>query len=82
MAIDWLRRMRLAGVPSEQAEAIASGPEDRFVTREYLDARLLVEREHLDARISGLLNDITWRLIGLAVIVLAAVTALDKFVRP
>ena len=68
---DWIHKMTEAGISTEQAIAIASMPEERYVTRDYLDAR-----------ISKLLNDITWRMVGLAVIVLAGVTALDKWVRP
>jgi hypothetical protein len=69
--IDALRRLRDAHFTEEQAEAIIAAYEERFVTRDYLDAR-----------ISGLLNDITWRLVALAVIVVTSVGLLDKLVRP
>jgi hypothetical protein len=69
--VDWLRRMRNAHLSAQQAEAIASGFEDRYITRDYLDARL-----------ASLLNDITWRLIGLAAFVIVVVGLIDKVVRP
>jgi hypothetical protein len=94
--VDWLHKMRDAGLSQEQAEAIADGLERRsgqYVTREYLDARLGVTESRLDARldviesqvdarISRLLNDLTWRMIGLGVIVITAIGLLDKLVRP
>ena len=75
MSIDWYRRMREAGVPQEQAEAIASGPEERYVTREYLDARL-------DALEHRLLDTLTVRMLGVAGLIVVLVGLLDKFVRP
>lgn len=64
--------LREAGVDAKQAEAIVRTQEaGEYVTRDYLDSR-----------IAGLLNDITWRLIGLAIVVVTAVGLLDKFVRP
>jgi hypothetical protein len=96
MTIDWMQRMKAAGVPADQAEAIASGPDERYVTKDYLDARLSqVEARisqvevriearisQVEARISQVLNDITWRMIGLAVIAVTVVGLLDKLVRP
>jgi hypothetical protein len=69
--VHWLRRMRDAQLSPEQAEAIASGFEDRYITRDYLDARL-----------ASLLNDVTRRLLGLAAFVIVVVRLLDKVVRP
>jgi hypothetical protein len=75
--------LREAGVESKQAEAIIRTQEaSEYVTKDYLDARLGVTESQFDARISRLLNDITWRLIGLAIIVITAIGLLDKFVRP
>lgn len=78
MSIDWMQRMREAGVPPGQAEAIASGPEARYVTRDYLDARLA----QTDARIASVVNDLTWRMLGIASLVIVLVGLIDKFVRP
>lgn len=78
MTVDWLHHMREAGLTQEQAEAIARLPEDRYVTREHFDGRIA----QLDARFAQLLNDLTWRMIGLASVVIVAVGLLDKFVRP
>lgn len=75
MSIDWMRRMREAGVPSAQAEAIASMPEERLVTRDYLDARL-------DALKKELTDTLTVRMLSVAALVIVLVGLLDKFVRP
>jgi hypothetical protein len=58
--------MRETALSSEQA-----GFEDRYITRDYLDARL-----------ASLLNDITCRLLGLAAFVIVVVGLLDTLVRP
>lgn len=68
--------LREAGFESKVAEAIVRTQEaGDYVTKDYLVAVL-------DARIAGLLNDITWRLIGLATVIIIAVGLLDKLVRP
>jgi hypothetical protein len=69
--IEALQRLRGAGFDEKQAEAIIAAYEERFVTRDYLDAR-----------VSQLLNDLTWRMVGLGVVVVTAVGLLDKLVRP
>jgi hypothetical protein len=46
-------------------------PEERFVTRDYLDARL-----------AQLETSLTWRLIGVVGVAIVIVGLLDKFVRP
>lgn len=80
--VDWLHKMREAGLPNEQAEAIASGPEARYVTREYLDARLAQTEARVETQIKQVLNDLTWRMLGMVSLVLVVVGLLDKFVRP
>jgi len=71
MSIDWMRRLRETGLPQDQAEAIASMPEERYVTRDYLDAKL-----------SQLETSITWRMLGIVGLAIVIVGLLDKFVRP
>ena len=71
MAIQWMQRMREAGLTQAQAEAIAALPEERLVTRDYLDARL-----------GELKNDLTSRLLGIVSLAIALVALVDKFVRP
>lgn len=94
--VDWIHKMREANLSQEQAEAIASGYEDRYVTREYLDARLaqLESRFEVrfgaiearfgttDAKISSAINDLTWRMLGIVGLAIVIVGLLDKFVRP
>ena len=75
MAIEWMRRMREAGVPQAQAEAIASMPEERLVTKDYLDARL-------DALQKELTDTLTVRMLGVATLVIVLVGLVDKVVRP
>jgi len=76
MSIEWMRRLREQGhFSQEQAEAIASMPEERYVTKEYLDAKL-------DARISQLETSLTWRFLGIAGLLVLLVGLIDKFVRP
>lgn len=67
--------MREAGLTQAQAEAIAAFPEERLVTREYLDARLAAFRGELT-------NELTWRLLGIVSLAILLVTLIDKFVRP
>jgi hypothetical protein len=66
-----MQRLRDAGISQEQAEAIASMPEERYVTRDYLDARL-----------AQLESSLTWRIAGIAGLVIVLVGLIDKFVRP
>lgn len=73
--VDWLHKMREAQLSQEQAEAIASGVEDRLVTRDHLDARL----QGLEHR---LVDTLTMRMLGVAGLVIVIVGLLDKFVRP
>lgn len=74
--LDLLRRAAASGDPEQLAEAIVRTQEaSDYVTKDFFEARL-------DARVNQLLTDITWRLIGLGVVVLAGVAALDKWVRP
>jgi len=87
--VDWLRKMRDAGFSPEQAEAIASVPEDRFVTREYCDAQFQIVDSRfraLDARLEALerriTDTLTMRMLGLSGLVILAVGLHDKFVRP
>ncbi len=74
--------MRDAGVPADQAEAIASLPEERLVTREYLDSRIDALDATIDKRLADLKNDLTWRILGIAGLLVVLVGLLDKFVRP
>jgi len=71
MSIAWMRRLREHGFTQEQAEAIASMPEERYVTKDYLDARL-----------SQLETSLTWRIIGIIGVAIVLVGVIDKFVRP
>lgn len=71
MTVDWLRQLRQAGFSPDQAEAIASLPEERYVTRDYLDAKL-----------SQLETSLTWRILGIVGAAIALVALIDKFVRP
>ena len=93
MSIQWMQRMRDAGLSQEQAEVIASMPEERYVTREYFDAHMDANRVHLDAglsatrdyvdaRISQLESSLTWRIIGIIGVAIVLVGLIDKFVRP
>lgn len=66
-----MQRLRDTGLTQQQAEAIASMPEERYVTRDYLDARL-----------SQLETSLTWRIGGIAGLVIVLVGVIDKFVRP
>jgi hypothetical protein len=75
MSIAWMQRLREAGLSQEQAEAIATMPEERFVTKDYFDA-------HLDARLAQLESSLTWRIAGIAGLVIVLVGLIDKFVRP
>jgi hypothetical protein len=70
-----MQRLRDTGLTQAQAEAIASLPEDRYVTKDYFDA-------HLDARISQLETSLTWRFLGIAGLLVLLVGLIDKFVRP
>lgn len=70
-----MQRLRDNGFTQEQAEAIASMPEERYVTRDYFVS-------HLDARIAQLEASLTWRLIGIITIAIILVGLIDKFVRP
>ena len=63
MTVEWLRHLRDAGFSQEQAEAIAQMPEERYVTREYLDARL-------DALEHRIIDTLTVRLLGVAGLVI------------
>jgi len=81
VTIDWLHKMRNAGLTQEQAEAIASRDE-HVVTREYFDVSRKADRDYLDARISQLETSLTWRLLGIVGVAIAIVTLVDKFVRP
>ncbi len=71
MSIAWMQRLREAGLTQEQAEAIATMPEDRYVTKDYLDARL-----------AQLETGMTWRFLGIAGLLVLLVGLIDKFVRP
>lgn len=73
--VDWLHKMREAHLSQEQAEAIASGPEERYVTREYLDARLQALKHEL-------IDTLTVRMLGIVSLAIVIVGLLDKFVRP
>jgi hypothetical protein len=75
MSINWMQRMRDTGLTQQQAEAIASMPEDRYVTKDYLDARL----DGLEHRI---IDTLTVRMVGVAGLVIVLVGLIDKFVRP
>jgi hypothetical protein len=73
--VDWLRKLREAGLTEAQAAAIASVPDERYVTRDYLDARL----EAFEHRLTDAL---TVRMVGIAGLVVVLVGLLYKFVRP
>jgi hypothetical protein len=73
--VDWLRRLRAAGASEELAEAIAGGAEERTVSRDYLDSRLR-ELEH------RLTDALTVRMLGIAGLLIVAIGAIDKWVRP
>lgn len=84
-----MRRLRASGFTQDQAEAIASMPEERYVTREYFDAAIerldggiKATRDYVDARISQLETSLTWRFLGIAGLLVLLVGAIDKFVRP
>jgi hypothetical protein len=66
------RRLKDAGLPEAQAEAIAEGfaeeTRDALVTREYLDTRLTATREYLDGRLETLF----WRIVGTVAAMLLA----------
>ena len=78
MSIAWLQKLRDAGLTQAQAEAIASMPEERYAVREQIEAL----RDHVDARFSQLETSLTWRILGIAGLVIVIVGLLDKFVRP
>jgi hypothetical protein len=71
VSIDWMRRLRETGFSQEQAEAIASMPEERYVTTDYLDAKL-----------AQFETSLTWRILGIVGLAIVVVGLLDKFVRP
>lgn len=75
MTVDWLHKLTESGLSQKQAEAIASMPEERYVTRDYFDAKL-------DARISALETSLTWRMLTITGLAIAIITLVDKFVRP
>jgi hypothetical protein len=84
-----MKRIREAGLTQEQAEAIASLPEERYLTRDYFDAARQADRDQLDARMSQLdaklaqlETSLTWRIAGIAGLVIVLVGLIDKFVRP
>ena len=79
MTIDWMRRLREEGrFTQEQAEAIASMPEERYVTRDYLDARVA----ELEARLNSRMDAIGWRLAGVATVYTAVILGAIYFVLP
>jgi C4-dicarboxylate transporter len=77
-----MQRLRDAGLTQQQAEAIASMPEAHLLTREYFDASREADREHLETRIAQLESSLTWRIAGMAGLVIVLVGLIDKFVRP
>lgn len=80
MSIQWLQRLEAAGVPREQAEAIASMPEERLVDRDYLDAKLQPLASKAD--LHDAIHALTWRILGIVSLTIVIVGLLDKFVRP
>jgi len=74
-----MRRLREEGrFTQEQAEAIASMPEERYVTRDYLDARVA----ELEARLNSRMDAIGWRLAGVATVYTAVILGAIYFVLP
>jgi hypothetical protein len=83
MTIDWMRRLREEGrFTQEQAEAIASMPEDRYITRELLDATLTARLAELETRLNTRMDAIGWRLAGLATVYTVVILGAIYFVLP
>lgn len=82
MSIAWMQRLREAGLSQEQAEAIATMPEEHYLMRDYFDASRQADREHLEARIAQLESSLTWRVAGISGLLVVLVGLIDKFVRP
>jgi len=83
MTIDWMRRLREEGhFTQEQAEAIASMPEERYITREYLQATLRGQLAEMETRLNSRMDGIGWRLAGLATVYTAVILGAIYFVLP
>ena len=80
--LKFAKRLREAGVPDSQAEAIAEAfreaSSEELVTREYLDTRLLVTKSELETRIEAAKGDLIKWVAGLLIAQAALIAALVK----
>lgn len=81
--LKFVRRLESGGFTQDQAEAVAEAikgvaDEQQPVTRDYLDARLLITRTELETKIEAVKGDIIKWVAGLLIAQAALIAALVK----